>query len=416
MSRTKLFISFILTCIVANAAEDNRTMIFNPSFKTLQTAVNGNTLLPAVISLNGGDALTVSFDELSTDDRYLRYRLSHRDASWNPSNITDTEFTDGFNVAGIDDISHSFGTTVNYVHYSLTLPNDEINIKASGNYLLEVYDEDEPETQLLQCRFMVTEQAVAISSDATSRTDVDFNDSHQQLSIEVAYPGDDTRDIYNETLLKVAQNGRWDNEVCIEHPSYVNGNKAVYQHLPQLIFDAGNEYRRMENVSTTFLPMHVREIDFRRPYYHFILEDDVERGDGLYEYDSTQNGRFVVREYNSANPDTEADYVVTLFSLDADEMKNADVYIEGDLTQRLADGVAKMEYNHATGKYERFMLLKQGAYNYQYLLKRRDDDMYTNDIEGNFFPTANEYLITVYGRRHGERYDRLLGVDMVKFK
>lgn len=92
------------------------------------------------------------------------------------------------------------------------------------------------------------------------------------------------------------------------------------------------------------------------------------------------------------------------------------MYIEGDLTQRLADGVAKMEYNHATGKYERFMLLKQGAYNYQYLLKRRDGDKYTNDIEGNFFPTANEYLITVYGRRHGERYDRLLGVDMVKFK
>ena len=69
-----------------------------------------------------------------------------------------------------------------------------------------------------------------------------------------------------------------------------------------------------------------------------------------------------------------------------------------------------MVYNPATGLYERSMLLKQGAYNYQYLIvppgaKRG----YTNRIEGDKYQTVNEYTARVYHRRKGERYDRLIG-------
>ena len=56
------------------------------------------------------------------------------------------------------------------------------------------------------------------------------------------------------------------------------------------------------------------------------------------------------------------------------------------------------------------MLLKQGAYNYQYLIvppgaKRG----YTSAIEGDKYQTVNEYNVRVYHRRRGERYDRLIG-------
>ena len=73
-----------------------------------------------------------------------------------------------------------------------------------------------------------------------------------------------------------------------------------------------------------------------------------------------------------------------------------------------------MTYNRATGKYEKALLLKQGSYNYQYLIvppgKNRG---YTAEIEGDKYQTVNEYLIKVYTRRPADRYDRLIGVSRI---
>jgi len=70
-----------------------------------------------------------------------------------------------------------------------------------------------------------------------------------------------------------------------------------------------------------------------------------------------------------------------------------------------------MAYNEATGRYERALLLKQGSYNYQYLaVPPKKSRGYTSVIEGDRYQTVNEYLVKVYTRRQGERYDRLIGV------
>ena len=73
-----------------------------------------------------------------------------------------------------------------------------------------------------------------------------------------------------------------------------------------------------------------------------------------------------------------------------------------------------MVFNRVTGLYEKTLLLKQGAYNYQYLavpfgtMKGE-----TAPIEGDYYETVNEYFVKVYCRCHGERYDRLVGVAMI---
>ena len=92
------------------------------------------------------------------------------------------------------------------------------------------------------------------------------------------------------------------------------------------------------------------------------------------------------------------------------------IFIDGDLTSRRFDDSSLMTYNHSTGRYEKAMLLKQGSYNYQYLAvppgKKRG---YTSIIEGDKYQTVNEYLIKVYTRLPGERYDRLIGVSRIVF-
>ena len=69
-----------------------------------------------------------------------------------------------------------------------------------------------------------------------------------------------------------------------------------------------------------------------------------------------------------------------------------------------------MKYDASTGCYVCDMMLKQGAYNYEYLFVPDGTDKgFTSRIEGDKFQTVNEYLVRVYHRRPGERYDRFIG-------
>lgn len=47
--------------------------------------------------------------------------------------------------------------SLHYVHYRITLPNADVQFKVSGNYVLVVYPENEPENILLQVCFSVYE-------------------------------------------------------------------------------------------------------------------------------------------------------------------------------------------------------------------------------------------------------------------
>ena len=202
----------------------------------------------------------------------------------------------------------------------------------------------------------------------------------------------------------------------ITHPSRVKGSSAIYEHIPELIFKGGNEYRRMETVQLTYPGMGVEEIEFHEPYYHHILAVAEPRHAKPYYFDSTQHGRFFIREYNSQESDTEADYSVVHFTLKMLPLLEADVYIDGDLTYRHFDDSSKMKYDEEAGVYHKAMLLKQGAYNYQYVAlphSKKGAAARTADVEGDFYQTVNEYQAAIYYRAPGERYDRLLGFTLL---
>ncbi len=69
-----------------------------------------------------------------------------------------------------------------------------------------------------------------------------------------------------------------------------------------------------------------------------------------------------------------------------------------------------MTYNEATGLYELTMLLKQGSYNYRYVLKGEDAGLPTaSPVEGDKYETQNQYTVKVFHRVPGSRYTRLIG-------
>ena len=293
-----LFTALIIVSgiLAAKAVENTSTGVFDPRFRTITTEVEGNRLAPPVITLGSADRLTIGFDCLAEDREFLRYSIYHCNALWEPSGLVDAETFDGFNYADVTDYAFSRATTTHYVHYSVTLPNADFSFRLSGNYLLKVYPENDPDNVLLQVRFMVSEGAVGVSGSASSGTDIDYNGSHQQLSLQVDLNRYPVRDVFNDLRLCVTQNGRTDNAVVVTHPSRQSGTSLIYDHNPSLIFPAGNEYRRIETVQMLYPGMRIDHIDFFPPYYHHFIDVDQPRHSKLYTYDQTQHGRFLERE------------------------------------------------------------------------------------------------------------------------
>ena len=152
-------------------AEDTRTQIFDPSFKTLKVQVEGDFFSPPVIMLGTDRRITISFDEMGDDRSYLRYTLTYCDERWQPSGLLDSEMLDGFNEAEVTDYSFSANTFRHYVNYHITIPGEGMRPLLSGNYLLRVYREDDMEVPVLQARFAISEERVGVSGSVSTITD-----------------------------------------------------------------------------------------------------------------------------------------------------------------------------------------------------------------------------------------------------
>ena len=65
------------------------------------------------------------------------------------------------------------------------MPNDDVQLKVSGNYAVRVYHEDHPEETVLVACFSVAESEVGIEAEVTGNTLVDTYQRHQQVNFSV---------------------------------------------------------------------------------------------------------------------------------------------------------------------------------------------------------------------------------------
>lgn len=404
-----------LTAPICNAATDTATQIFDPRFRTLKTEVEDNFMAPPVIRLGTQDRLIIKFDEIGEDNSYLEYRLLHCDANWQPSRLIESEYVDGFNSAKIDDFAFSSATFVHYVNYLIAIPNDDMRILHSGNYLLQVYDPDDPDTTLLQTRFQVSENLVNTRGDVTTRTDRGHYGEWQQLQFACNYEGLGNINPYQDLTVYVSQNCHESTRKQIKSPLRTASNENYYEHLPDLIFPASNEYRRFESTSNLFPGLHVDSLRYMGSNYHVWLKADEPRSYREYSFDRTQHGRFIIREYNSTDSDIGADYITSHFRLESDRIPNQEVYVDGEFTHGRFDSSNRMEYDADEHAYLLQIPLKQGAYNYQYVTRPIGStaDPTPEMIEGNKYETENEYEVEVWFHPPGARADRLVGFTVL---
>lgn len=405
----------LLCCASAMSAQQHE--ILDDRLHTLQVVVNGDPLLPPVMDLGGGNHLEIGFDEFSHEYHRYIYKVEHCNADWTPSTeIFESDYLNGFNEVQIEDYEKSFNTTVLYTHYALRIPNEYVSLKLSGNYRLTVYNDegDEPVPALVAC-FCLVEPGVGIGATVSTNTDIDFNKSHQQVDFSVNYGLVNVIDPHRELKTVVMQNRRRDNCVVNPKPNIQAANKIEFTHNRQLIFPAGNEYHKFETLDVHVPTLNIDRMEWFDPYYHATLYPD--RTARNYLYDEDQNGAFIVRNSDGGDAATTCDYVFTHFTLKSPRLPGGEVYLNGEWTYNRLSPECRMTYNREAQAYEATALLKQGYYNYNYLFVHDGDTAGDGGLtDGNFYETENEYIILVYHRPNGGRYDKLVGYRRMNFK
>ncbi|MEE0921344.1 MAG: DUF5103 domain-containing protein [Paludibacteraceae bacterium] len=381
-------------------------------------------ILPENGVIDGSEAentLEISFDEMSHDVHQYSYRVVHCNRDWTESDISSYEYVDGFTTADIVEYEHSMNTQQAYTHYSFAFPNEDMQLKASGNYALQIYEDGDQEQVVAEVCFKVVEPMVSMDANVRGNTDSEFNGRYQQLDIDVNIRSLNLQNP-NEIKIVVEQNGRRDNQVVLSRPTFVEPNRLRYVNQKALIFEGGNEYRHFDIYSAYYAGYHVDRVEYAQGEYHALLDIDEVRGtknknagrEGLpYVTEMDANGQWLVNCEKTDYVDTEAEYMWVHFVLPVEQyVMDGQVFVGGEAFGNQLSAQNRMEYNADQKYYYLYAYLKQGGYDYMYYVWGQNG-VTSLPIEGSHWQTQNEYSICVYYTPFGGRCDRLVGYKVL---
>src|SRR5690606_24272693 len=135
-----------------------RDHVYKENIKSAQLYVRGDQMTLPIIFLNDQKRLELHFDDFETNYQVYNYKFIHCNADWQPSGLVTQEYISGFFDAFIEDYKYSFNTLFSYIHYSVSFPNEDIQFKLSGNYLLVVYANNDENDLVLSKQFHVVDK------------------------------------------------------------------------------------------------------------------------------------------------------------------------------------------------------------------------------------------------------------------
>lgn len=421
-----LLLIFVFCSIVSFSQEDNgdyykesrirySDYIYKDSIKTVQIYRDGWELSYPAINLNANEQLILSFDEIGNETKDYYYKLIHCTYDWKPSNLMQMEYIEGVTENQITDYKYSFNTVVDYTHYQVNFPTSDMRITKSGNYIILVYEDGDAENIVLTKRFIVYEPVTSISARVERSSDLNLIKSHQEVNFVVNTDGIELNDAYTEIKPVIVQNGFWNTSVSNFQPNMVKDKEIVYNFNQDCIFPGVSEFRHFDAKDLKYKNQQVREIIFESPFYHFKLYNDEERRFKIYNYDEDINGKYLVKANYRTNSNTEGDYVHAYFTLPFDApIADGNLYVFGKLTNGQFTKENRMIYNYKLKAYQLRLMLKQGYYNYEYvLLKDGENKADATYVEGSHYETENDYLILIYYHAFTSDFDRLVGYSVV---
>ncbi|GAA3623821.1 DUF5103 domain-containing protein [Flavivirga jejuensis] len=356
-----------------------------------------------------GEYVVLEFDVLNGDEDDFYYKVEHFNADWTPSVLIKSEYMDGFDNQRIRNYENSFNTYQIYSHYKLTIPNTQTRrLKVSGNYMLSIFDNDD--VLVFSRKFMIYEDTSNVGVIVKRSRDIGVIQEKQRIEIVIDSNTMQFNNPVQNVKTVIVQNNNLKTAISNIKPQYTIGNQLIYKYDTETSFWGGNEFLYFENKDVRAANTGIQSIDLK-DLYHNYLYANLERANKPYTYNPDINGNYVILNLDAENPDIEADYVWMHFSLlPTESLKNKDIHIYGNFNNYAIDESTKMIFDESRNVYTNDMLLKQGFYNYKYIVVNSNKSIDEGFISGNFYQTENNYKVIVYYRDLGARYDKIIGL------
>ncbi len=398
-----------ISCSDMNYRDDVQTVLLHPKdFDFNKPVINLNNMV---------EKLHLQFDVMVDDAPFLYYTFIHCTNDWKPSDLQRNEYISGYFQDDIDNFTFSFNTYKNYVHYDLMFPTPEMMPKLSGNYLLVVTGENADDVYFTRRFYVVDEKAVISTTMPRYPFDLNLGKEKQEIDLDIVYP-----DLFNSRAdqysnVTIQQNGRWDNAVFGLKPTYIYPEKLSYVNNAKTVFESGNQYIRINTSNFDNRPERTRTVYHDDNGYVVTLFPDTKRNTVAYITDEDLYGeKYIYMELAGYDATKEADYAWVEFFLQWPQyMLDKEVYILGAITDWRMDESSKMEYDPQRRGYQKRLLLKQGYYDYMYIVKDKETGTASlAPINGDFWETNNLYHIFVYLYDYLQNYDQLIGYKVIR--
>ena len=381
--------------------------------KTVQLHESSFDANPAILRLNGSEQLELSFDDLEADKKNYSISFVHCNANWEPSNLMNSEFMNGFYEANFLNYDFSTNTIQKFTHYKILFPQSNVQFTKSGNYIAYVYQDNDKEKIIITKRFMIYEDKVTVVANVRQAIGNDEQYEKQHIDFNVINSQYELTNPFTDMKVIITQNNRWDNAVNNIKPTFVEPRQLTYSLDDKSTFNGGNEFRYFDSRSLRTYTERVANITRDSSYkYHIELKTDDIRTFKQYSFYNDLNGGYLIKNQDmSNNADLEADYAWIHFFLPYGTQASGNFYVLGKFTEWRLNKTNRMTYNYKKMGYECDLYVKQGYYNYTYVYlqdeKKGGDETLS---EGNHWETENDYTIYVYHRQRGTYYDQLVAV------
>ncbi len=387
--------------------------IYVDNIKTVRLYNAGNQLSLPIIKLNSNDQVELHFDDMDANVKYYYYTWQLCDYNWGIVNLSPFDYIKGFTESRINNYRFSAIANTRYTHYQALLPERNSYPIKAGNYLLTVYMDGDKSKIAFTKRVLVVDNKAVIAAQATQPFSPEFFRTHQKIQFRVDVKGLNDFNAAQNLKVVVLQNNRWDNAAKDLKPAFVRGTSVEYNSENSGIFPGMKEWRWLDLRDFKLQSDRVESADYNKLSTTLYLKPDGSRTDQRYMYYRDLNGMSTIEAIRGINPFYEGDYATVNFSFvppNNREYVGKDIFLFGQLTNYSLSDHLKMTFNPDKGLYETDLLLKQGYYDYTYLLADKDNRDILIDLDGNYYETENVYTILVYYKSFSARADELIGV------
>ena len=408
---------WIVLFFIGFTAKAQEEQIFKPYIGTLQLYQYGNQQGLPIYTIGAEDRIQLDFDDLEGSLKNYYYSYVLCDYNWQPVNLNPFDYIKGFTVNRISTYRYSSIAFTRYTHYQAILPERNAAVPTrSGNYLLKVFLDGDTSKAVFTKRMYVLDPKAGIAAEVVQPFTPQLFNTHQRLKFAVTLKGINAFSAAQQVKAVVMQNNRWNTTQRDISPTYTRGNTLEYNSENIAVFEGGKEWRWLDLRSFRLQSDRVETAKYSNDRTDIFLKPDADRRAQRYVYFPDYNGMYNIRTTESINPSWQGDYASVYFTYippNGVPYPSADLYLSAAFTGYAKTDKWKMKFNADKGVYEITAFLKQGYYNYEYLLKEQGGERKETRMEGNYWETENSYSLFLYYKSFSDRSEQLIGISQV---